>query len=331
MLTRDVPYAKGARRMLDICRPRTAVAAPVVVFFYGGGWRSGNKRLYRYVARALARRGYVAVLPDYRIYPEVRYPDFLDDGAGAVRWAKDNVAAFGGDPQRIFLMGHSAGAHIAAMLAVDPVWLRKIGLVPGRDIAGLIGLAGPYDFLPLRDEMLKIIFGGADRLETQPICHVAPGAPPALLLTGDADDVVDPGNSTRFAERLRAAGNDATVGDSIRVSVTTTLLRRWRCSLRFLLRYCAMPMPSLRGRSGPAARRLCHERLEFIAILVAVSVALSAIMSGAWLAWRGTKNSGWIDTIWTFGLGAVGCAGALARGSSPARLRRGRRLSQHLS
>jgi acetyl esterase/lipase len=210
VLTRDVPYAKGARRMLDICRPRTAVAAPVVVFFYGGGWRSGNKRLYRYVARALARRGYVAVLPDYRIYPEVRYPDFLDDGAGAVRWAKDNVAAFGGDPQRIFLMGHSAGAHIAAMLAVDPVWLRKTGLVPGRDIAGLIGLAGPYDFLPLRDEMLKIIFGGADRLETQPICHVAPGAPPALLLTGDADDVVDPGNSTRFAERLRAAGNDAT-------------------------------------------------------------------------------------------------------------------------
>ena len=210
VLTRDVPYAKGARRMLDICRPRTAVAAPVVVFFYGGGWRSGNKRLYRYVARALARRGYVAVLPDYRIYPEVRYPDFLDDGAGAVRWAKDNVADFGGDPQKIFLMGHSAGAHIAAMLAVDPVWLRKTGLVPGRDIAGLIGLAGPYDFLPLRDEMLKIIFGGADRLETQPICHVAPGAPPALLLTGDADDVVDPGNSTRFAERLRAAGNDAT-------------------------------------------------------------------------------------------------------------------------
>lgn len=210
VLTRDVPYAQGARHTLDICRPRTAAAAPVVVFFYGGGWRSGNKRLYRYIARALARRGYVTVLPDYRIYPEVRYPDFLDDGAGAVRWAVDNVAGFGGDPHKIFLMGHSAGAHIAAMLAVDPVWLRKTGLVPGRDIAGLIGLAGPYDFLPLRDETLKIIFGGADQPETQPICHVAPGAPPALLLTGDADDVVDAGNSTRFAERLRAAGNDAT-------------------------------------------------------------------------------------------------------------------------
>jgi acetyl esterase/lipase len=210
VFTRDIPYAQGARHTLDICRPRGAAAAPVVVFFYGGGWRSGSKRLYRYVARALARRGYVAVLPDYRIYPEVRYPDFLDDGAGAVRWTMDNVAGFGGDPRKIFLMGHSAGAHIAAMLAVDPVWLRKTGLVPGRDIAGLIGLAGPYDFLPLRDETLKIIFGGADRPETQPICHVAPGAPAVLLLTGDADDVVDAGNSIRFAERLRAAGNDAT-------------------------------------------------------------------------------------------------------------------------
>jgi acetyl esterase/lipase len=210
VLTRDIPYAQDARHTLDICRPRGAAVAPVVVFFYGGGWRSGSKRLYRYVARALARRGYVAVLPDYRIYPEVRYPDFLVDGAAAVRWTKDNVARFGGDPQKIFLMGHSAGAHIAAMLAVDPVWLRKTGLAPDRDIAGLIGLAGPYDFLPLRDQTLKIIFGGADRPETQPICHVAPGVPPALLVTGDADKVVDPGNSTRFADRLRAAGNDAT-------------------------------------------------------------------------------------------------------------------------
>jgi acetyl esterase/lipase len=209
-LTASIAYAEGARHTLDVCRPKTATAAPVVVFFYGGGWRSGSKRTYRYVAKALARRGYVAALPDYRIYPQARYPDFLDDGALAVRWVKDNAERFGGDPQKIFLMGHSAGAHIAAMLAIDATWLQKVGLVPGRDIAGLIGISGPYDFLPLRDDTLAIIFGGANRPETQPISHVTMGAPPALLLTGDRDNVVGAGNSTRLAEKLRAAGNEAT-------------------------------------------------------------------------------------------------------------------------
>ena len=208
-LTTSIAYAEGARHTLDVCRPKSATAAPVIVFFYGGGWRSGSKRTYRYVAKALARRGYVAVLPDYRIYPQARYPDFLDDGAQAVRWVKDNAKRFGGDPQKIFLMGHSAGAHIAAMLAIDATWLRKAGLAPGRDIAGLIGISGPYDFLPLKDETLKIIFG-SNRPETQPITHVTSGAPPALLLTGGKDGVVGAGNSTRLAERLRAAGNEAT-------------------------------------------------------------------------------------------------------------------------
>ena len=208
-LTASIAYAQGARHTLDVCRPKSAIAAPVIVFFYGGGWRSGSKRTYRYVAKALARRGYVAVLPDYRIYPQARYPGFLDDGAQAVRWVKDNVQRFGGDPQKIFLMGHSAGAHIAAMLAIDATWLQKVALAPGRDIAGLIGISGPYDFLPLKDAIFKIIFDG-DRPETQPISHVMPGAPPALLLTGGRDGVVGPGNATRLAERLRAAGNEAT-------------------------------------------------------------------------------------------------------------------------
>jgi len=148
-----------------------------------------------------------------------------------VRWVKDNVHRFGGDPEKIFLMGHSAGAHIAAMLSIDSTWLDKAGLVPGRDLAGLIGISGPYDFLPLKDETLIIIFGGADRAETQPIFHVGPGAPPALLLTGDRDDVVGAGNSTRLAERLRAAGNEATaviyprVGHYIIVAALAPFLR----------------------------------------------------------------------------------------------------------
>jgi acetyl esterase/lipase len=216
-LTCSIAYAERSRHRLDICRPDGAEAAPVVVFFYGGAWRSGNKALYRYVAKALAHRGYVAVIPDYRIYPEARYPDFLKDGAQVVRWVKDNIGHFGGDPGKIFLKGHSAGAHIAAMLAIDKRWLDQVGLAPGRDIAGLIGLAGPYDYLPLRDETLKAIFGGADRPETQPIFHVTPGAPPALLLTGGRDRLVEPGNSIRFAARLVAAGNAATVKTYARV------------------------------------------------------------------------------------------------------------------
>jgi acetyl esterase/lipase len=210
-LTQSIAYAERSRHRLDVCRPHAAAAAPVIVFFYGGAWQSGYKELYRYVAKALARRGYVAVVPDYRIYPEVRYPDFLDDGARVVRWVKDNIARFGGDPDKLFLKGHSAGAHIAAMLSIDARWLGNVGLDPRRDIAGLIGIAGPYDLMPLRDETLKMIFGGVNRPETQPIFHVAPGAPPALLMTGGRDRLVEPGNSVRLAARLVAAGNAATV------------------------------------------------------------------------------------------------------------------------
>jgi acetyl esterase/lipase len=230
-ITRSIPYAERARHTLDVCRPVDAVAAPVIVFFYGGAWRSGNKELYRYIGKALARRGYVTVVPDYRIYPEVLYPAFLEDAAFAVRWVKDNVARFGGDPKKIFLKGHSAGAHIAAMLAIDGHWLQTVGLAPGRDIAGLIGISGPYDYMPLRDKVLMTIFGGADRPETQPIFHVRAGAPPALLMTGSNDRLVDPGNSTRLAARLRAAGNAATVrtyrrvGHYIIIAALAPLLR----------------------------------------------------------------------------------------------------------
>jgi acetyl esterase/lipase len=210
-ITRSVAYGEGTRRTLDIYRPRNAAAAPVIVFFYGGSWQSGNKATYLFVAAALARRGYVTVVPDYRVYPEVRYPDFIEDGAHAVRWAKDNAARFGGNPQKLFVMGHSAGAYIAAMLALDDRWLQQVKLQPDRDIAGLIGISGPYDFLPLRDGTLKVIFGSANEPATQPISHVARDAPPALLVTGARDGIVDPGNSSRLATRLHAAGDDATV------------------------------------------------------------------------------------------------------------------------
>lgn len=211
-VTTDIAYAPGPRRSLDVYAPRSAIAAPVVVFFYGGNWQEGDKAMYRFVGAALAAHGIVTVIPDYRVYPEVRFPAFVEDGARAVRWAHDHAAAFDGDPSRLVLMGHSAGAQIAAMLTYDKQWLAATGLDPDRDLRGFVGLAGPYDFLPLHDETLKIIFGPADRLPaSQPINFVEAGAPPALLATGSADDVVDPGNAARLAARIALKGDVAAV------------------------------------------------------------------------------------------------------------------------
>jgi acetyl esterase/lipase len=208
----DVAYGKDARHRLDIYRPAGgSVPAPVIVFFYGGNWNSGERADYRFVGAALAAKGYVAVLPDYRLYPEVRYPEFLADSAQAVRWAFDHIAELGGDARNVFLMGHSAGAYNAAMLALNPAYLSAAGVDPQR-VRGLIGLAGPYDFLPLIGPITKAVFGFPDTsITTQPIHYASSAAPPALLLTGARDDVVDPGNSSRLAARLQGHGVPARV------------------------------------------------------------------------------------------------------------------------
>ncbi len=209
----DIAYGALDRQRLDLYAQESAPRGrPVVVFFYGGAWQRGARWKYRFVGEALAADGTVAVVPDYRVYPEARFPDFVRDGAKAVAWVRANVGRFGGDPSRIFLMGHSAGAHIAALLALDARYLQAEGLSP-RDLRGLIGLAGPYDFLPLRRERLKDIFGDTGDpeklLTTQPIHFASRQAPPALLLTGAEDGVVQPRNTERLAERLRAVGADA--------------------------------------------------------------------------------------------------------------------------
>lgn len=203
-------YGQDLRNGVDIYTPTGVTKAPVIVFFYGGNWQSGDKETYRFIGASLAARGYVTVIPDYRVYPEARFAGFMQDGARAVAWTRRNIKRFGGDPGRLFLMGHSAGAHIAAMLTLDERWLAKDGLDSRRDIAGLIGVAGPYDFLPLRDEALKEIFSGDDIKRTQPINFVDRHEPPALLVTGRNDETVDPGNTARLAARLRARGGDVT-------------------------------------------------------------------------------------------------------------------------
>lgn len=204
----NLTYGPLPRQRLDLYRPagESRGLRPVVVFFYGGSWDSGRKEDYLFVAEALTSIGVIAVLPDYRVYPEVRFPAFLDDAGAAVAWSRRHVSDYGGDPDRLFVMGHSAGAHIAAMLAFDRQWLRKAGSDPGQ-LAGFIGLAGPYDFLPLKSERLKTIFGPEpSRMLSQPIHFVTREAPPALLLHGDADTVVGPHNSANLARRIRELG-----------------------------------------------------------------------------------------------------------------------------
>ncbi len=232
---RDIPYGEAERQELDIySAAKRRKLAPVVVYFYGGGWEEGDKALYPFLASTLVAHGLTVVVPDYRVYPAVRFPTFLEDAALAVRWVREYVARYGGDPERIVLMGHSAGAHIAAMLTFDRQWLARVGLDPRKDLKGMVGLAGPYDFLPLRSATLKEVFGPQERLaETQPINFIDGTAPPVFLATGTKDDSVKPGNSLRLAERIRANGGIATLA-LYRHTGHRTLVGAFAPHLRFL-------------------------------------------------------------------------------------------------
>lgn len=205
-LESDVPYGPGRRQTLDIYRPdRPRADAKAVIFFYGGSWESGAKSDYLFVAQALTAHGLVAVIPDYRLYPDVRFPTFVEDAAEATRWAADRVGA-----DRLFLMGHSAGAHSALMLAAHTRYLADAG-VERLKLRGAIGLAGPYDFLPLKSRRLQEIFGAADDPRTQPITFASAPLPATLLLHGEADRIVYPRNSERLAAAWQAAGGEARV------------------------------------------------------------------------------------------------------------------------
>lgn len=209
ILTAAVPYGALPRQKLDLYRPDAMTAdpsggkKPVVVFFYGGSWKNGERGQYRFIGEALTRRGFLVVVPDYRLYPEVRFPVFMEDAAKSVRWTRDNIAEFGGDPSRIFIAGHSAGAHIASLLAVDPRYLAAENL-DRNTLCGVIGLAGPYAFDPLEYRSTRAVFGGLkDRDDARPIANLTGSAPPFLLFHGADDTTVLPLNSQRFAEALK--------------------------------------------------------------------------------------------------------------------------------
>jgi acetyl esterase/lipase len=202
----SLAYGGKPRQRLDVYKPRHAAKAPILVFFYGGSWQNGSRDLYPFVGASLAAQGIVTAVPDYSIFPSAQFPMFVEDAARAVRFACESATQWGGDPARLVLMGHSAGAYIAAMLSFDPQWLRQVGLNSQTDLAGFIGLAGPYDFLPIESRTLRTIFGGANRVETQPISFVTGKEAPSLLITARRDRLVSPGNSRRMAAKIHARG-----------------------------------------------------------------------------------------------------------------------------
>ena len=217
--TGGIAYGTDPRQKLDIFSPTGSTDGspspanyPVVVFFYGGSWNRGERSDYLFVAEALAARGIVTVVVDYRLYPRVRYPDFLKDCAKALAWTERDISAFGGDPQRLFVMGHSAGAYNAAMLALDSRWLATEGLTPGM-LKGWIGLAGPYDFLPITNPDAKPVFFDPHYPEgSQPIDYVSRLSPPAFLGAATSDELVNPERNTRqLARKFQNEGVPVTV------------------------------------------------------------------------------------------------------------------------
>jgi acetyl esterase/lipase len=205
-VARDVAYGDAARQRLDIYAPRDGEGPhPVVFFIYGGSWMDGERNDYDFAGRALAAQGFVTVIADYRVLPEVEYPDFLEDCAAAFGWVVGNVGRYGGDARRVALMGHSAGAYNAVMLALDPAYLAVRKLLDR--VRCVVGLSGPYDFLPFDGPISLRTFGAVREPKgTQPVNLVTGTAPPMFLGTGGKDRLVYPRNTVALSAKLGAVG-----------------------------------------------------------------------------------------------------------------------------
>lgn len=203
----NVPYGTHARQSLDIYVPSNAKGpASVLVFYYGGSWQYGRKEDYKFVGEAFASLGYVTVIADYRLYPEVYFPTFVEDSAAALVWVHQHIGEYGGDANNLFVSGHSAGAFNAVMLSVNPAYLKQAG-GDTRMIRGTLGLAGPYDFLPLTDEDIIAVFSKKPAGETQPITYATHKTAPMFLATGNEDETVGVKNSVNLAKALTRHGS----------------------------------------------------------------------------------------------------------------------------
>lgn len=209
----DLAYGDDPRQQLDLYRPEAGGAhAPVILFIHGGYWSSGERQDYRFVGETLAKAGYLTAVMSYRLYPDVVFPAFIEDAASAVAWLKQHAVEFGGDAEELFLVGHSSGAHSAVMLALDPSYLRAVGGEPRRWLSGVVGLSGPYDFLPPRNARVAKIFPTEQSHHAgNPVNFADAKAPPLLLIHGRDDDTVWPINSQNLAQKLREAGQDVSL------------------------------------------------------------------------------------------------------------------------
>ena len=208
---RDVAYGEGPRQALDLYVPSRPGPHPILMFVHGGSWASGDRAPYAFAGKRFAAEGFLTAVPSYRLTPEGAYPAFMEDMAAALAQALAVAREHGGDPERVFLVGHSAGAYNVVQLALAPEFLAAEGLTPSV-IDAVAGLSGPYDFLPLDPGAAQDAFGSADDLDaTQPVNRVSEGAPPMILVTGTDDEVVRPRNADALAERLRAVGTPVEV------------------------------------------------------------------------------------------------------------------------
>ena len=263
----NLSYGADPRQRLDLYAPRDAVSRPVVIFWYGGSWTQGRKSNYRFVGAALAERGFVVVVPDYRLYPAVKFPLFLQDAAQSVAWVQQHAAEFGGDPHRIVLMGHSAGAHMAAFLAYNHEFLAAQGGHP-EWIRGLIGLSGPYALSPNSDLLHRIFASPYTNEDWQPVRFIDATAPPTLLFHGVNDDVVEVGHARTLRDALIANHISIEAEIEANLSHADTVAAfargaRYRApvlerSAKFIERVCASPAAALSqpgvepSASGPA-------------------------------------------------------------------------------
>ena len=260
---------------LDVYTPTNVQNAPVIVFFYGGRWTSGSKDAYKFVGQALTAQGFVAVIADYRKYPQVRFPAFVQDGARAVKWTHDNISRYGGDPNKLFVMGHDAGAHIAAMLALNEAYLKAVG--GSRSwLRGMIGLAGPYDFMPITAPDLRDLFGPPDLYpQSQPILFVDGHNPPLLLMTGLDDDSVLARNTQSLAQSVSKAGGPVEtvvypkMSHSMILATIAAPLRRNSDVMAYITDFVhrrAIPMatPGTPGYSGPPPEDIQIQPLQIL-------------------------------------------------------------------
>lgn len=197
----NIAYGSLPRQHLDIYVPANKVkSAATIVFFYGGSWQLGNKELYRFVGQAFASKGFVTVIADYRVYPQNYFPDFMEDAAKTMVWVHQHIKQYGGNPNKLFIAGHSAGAYNAVMLTLNKKYLQALNS-NDNFIKGVIGIAGPYDF-KFTEVEVKALFGHAPYPETQPINYVRANLPPMLLATGDKDTEVYPRNAFNLYNKL---------------------------------------------------------------------------------------------------------------------------------